>query len=173
MKPSESLTPEEHSVTDLDCPLAENGTWYPQRSGLRYSFVATIEVVDANSDKQIVSTTSNLSRYGCHVRTSTPFDPGTTVKLTIRHRGTTFQIEGRVVYSISSQGMGIRFDNIDTAEQIILNEWLMQVSSEAPDERLPQGSKESAALRHRRLLIVSAIIWGVTAVLWAWFGVLP
>ena len=72
---------------------AETGARYPERSGLRYSFVATIEIemIDPKSGKQITSTTSNLSAHGCHVRTDTPFHPGTKIKVTIRHRGRMFQ----------------------------------------------------------------------------------
>ncbi len=71
MKSSEDFAPEEYWGMDLDSSneygtLAETGNWYPQRSGIRYSLVATIEVVEPISGKQIVSTTSDLSRSGCH-----------------------------------------------------------------------------------------------------------
>jgi hypothetical protein len=154
------------------CPK-ETGAWYPQRSGLRYSFVATIEVVDPESEKQIISTTSNLGDYGCHVRTDTPFHPGTKVKMTMRHQGITFQSEGRVSHSITGEGMGIRFVNVDTAEQIVLREWLMQANNEAPNERLSRGNKESAASRHRKILLVCAIaLAAIVAGILAWLGVL-
>ena len=84
----------------------ETGGWHPQRSRLRYSFVATIEVVDPKSGKQIISRTSNLSAYGCHVGTDMPFPPGTRIKVTIRHRGIMFQSEGRVSHSITGAGIG-------------------------------------------------------------------
>jgi hypothetical protein len=156
----------------VDVP-AETGAWYPQRSGLRYSFAATIEVVDPKSGKQIISTTSNLSDYGCRVRTDTPLDPGTKVKVTIRHRGIMFQSEGRVSHSITGKGMGIRFVDIDTAEQIVLREWLMQASNEAPDERLSRGNKESAASRHRKILVVCAItLAAIVEIVRVWLGVL-
>jgi len=135
----------------------ETGGWYPQRSGLRYSFVATIEVVDPKSGKQIISRTSNLSAYGCHVGTDMPFPPGTRIKVTIRHRGIMFQSEGRVSHSITGAGIGIRFVDIGAAEQIVLREWLMQASNEAPYERLSRGNKESVASRHRKILVVCAI----------------
>jgi hypothetical protein len=159
-------------VTDPDRPLLENATWFPPRTDFRYSFVATIEVGEVNSDKQIVATTSNLSRGGCYVNTGTPFDPGTIVKLTIRHPGSRFRSEGHVAHSIVSRGMGICFDKTKTREQIILKNWLMQASGEAPNEP-PHESKDSTAVRHRRLLIVSAIILGVTVALWACSHVLP
>jgi hypothetical protein len=76
--------------------LKQFHTWYPQRSGLRYDFVATVEVVDRKSGKQIISTTSNLSRYGCYVRAATPFQQGARVKVTI-NEGTTFKVSKKVL----------------------------------------------------------------------------
>jgi PilZ domain len=155
--------------------IAEADTWYPQRSGLRYSFVATVEVVDSKSGRQVVSETANLSRSGCHVRTGTPFRPGTIVKLTARAKGTTFHSEGKVIYSISNEGMGIRFDNIASAEQIILNKWLMQASSEAHEGQLRASRKASASRKQKKIafalcvLVLAAVVAGV----FAWLGVLP
>jgi imidazolonepropionase-like amidohydrolase len=87
-------------MRDMSSPSAEisvnPGTGYPRRSDLRYSFVAKIEVTDS-SGKQIVAVTSNLSRYGCHVPTTTPFLSGTSVKLRIKRDRTTFESEGKVV----------------------------------------------------------------------------
>ncbi len=95
----------------------DTGNWHPRRSDLRYTFIATIEVIDANSGRQIVSATSNLSRYGCHVTTITPFLPGTSVKLTIKHQGITVECAGKVVYAISGEGMGVHFEKVGIADR--------------------------------------------------------
>jgi hypothetical protein len=114
----------------------ETGNWYPQRSDLRYGFVATTEVVDPKSGRQIVSETSNLSRYGCHVRTSTPVLPGTPVNLRIQYQGTSFQSQGRVVYAIRGEGIGIHFANVPIGERVVLKEWLLQLSTQDLENRL-------------------------------------
>ena len=100
------------------------------RSDRRHDFAASVKVVDAKSGKQIVSTTSNVSRSGCHVRTSTPFQPRTRVKVTINHQGITFESDGEVVYAIPGAGMGLHFENSETAEEDAIKEWLVQVSDE-------------------------------------------
>lgn len=138
--------------------LAETDNWYPQRTGVRYSLVATIEVIEPKSGRQIVSTTSNLSCSGCHVGTTTPFSTGTPVKVTIRHKRGTFRSEGNVVYSIASAGMGIRFDKTDTAEQIILDEWLLQASSEALERWLTERKPASDSGKHKIIFVVCGVI---------------
>lgn len=163
--PSATRSPEPETI-------AETGNWYPQRSGLRYSFVATVEVLDPQSGKQVVSKTANLSSYGCHVRTDTPFRPGTIVKLTVRARSRTFRSEGKIIYSIGGEGMGIRFDNINGDEQVILNEWLAQASLEAQEHKrktvTPAGSGNSKIFLAVSVVVVVAIV----AAIFLWLGML-
>jgi hypothetical protein len=97
------------------------------RSDPRYDFTASVNVVDLKSGKQVVSTTSNLSRSGCHVRTSAPFQQGAKVKVTISHLGTTFESDAEVVYAIPGAGMGLHFDSDETTEQEALGVWLDMV----------------------------------------------
>jgi PilZ domain len=157
----------DHSDSSAD-DAAKTGTWYPQRSGLRYTFVATIEVVNSQTGKQIVSTTSNLSRYGCYVQTNTPFQPGAKVKVTIKHQGTTFESGGEVVYAIPEAGMGLRFENSETAE-VALNRWLVQVSNEVLElvrERVSFGKQEIVLALS--FVALAAIVAGVLV----WSGAL-
>jgi hypothetical protein len=121
-------------------------------------------VRDRKSAKQITSKIANLSRYGCHVRTDSPFQPGTTVNLTIRIKDTVFRCEGKVIYSIRNEGMGVRFDNIASAEQVILDKWLMQASSEL-QERPPQKSGEAATYgKHKKIVIAVYVLAAATIV---------
>jgi hypothetical protein len=132
------------------------GTVYPRRSDLRYSFVAKIELTDS-SGKQIVAVTSNISRYGCHVPTNAPFLPGTSVKLRIKHERTTFESEGKVVYAVSGDGMGIHFGNVPAGERAVLREWLVQVSAAELEHRLRQ-SREANASTPQKIIVLSALI---------------
>lgn len=153
----------------------ETGNWYPQRSDLRYSFIATIEVTDPDSGKKIVCATSNLSRYGCHVRTITPFLPGTSVKLTIKHQGITVKCVGKVVYAISGEGMGVHFEKVEIADRVILKEWLVQVGTEELEERLRKRSTVPVSLSKEEIIVLVACLVGLTAVIagvFAWLGVL-
>ena len=143
-----------------------------RRSAPRYGFTATVELSDTEG-RQIVSTTSDLSRFGCHVRTNTPFSAGTKVKLKITNHGATFEAEGTVAYAAPGDGMGIRFGNVDTAEQIVLQEWVRQASTQGP--RIPAaGLSNTSTTRHRRMAMALGFIMVVamTAGVLVWLGVL-
>lgn len=160
-------------VPKVDGPAATDN-WYPQRSDLRYGFIATVEVLEIESAKQIVSTTSNLSRYGCHVRTSTPLLPGSAVKLKITQNGTEFQSEGKVVYAIGGDGMGIHFGEVGIADRVLLKEWLVQVSNEELQERLRDTPKPRLTLSRQEKLILIGCVLGLAiaiATLLVWSGV--
>jgi hypothetical protein len=123
------------------------------RSDRRHHFAASVKVVDAKSGKQIVSTTSNVSRYNCHVRTSTPFEPRTRVKVTINHQGVTFETDGEVVYAIPGAGMGLHFENSETGEEDAIKDWLVQLSDEVI-ERV----RERVSFKKRKIVLILGII---------------
>ena len=164
-------------MRDTSSPSAEDsidaGTGYPRRSDLRYSFIAKIEVTDPSA-KQIIAVTSNLSRYGCHVPTTTPFSPGTSVKLRIEHDGKTFESEGKVAYALSGAGMGIHFGNVPAEERVVLKEWLLQVGAAELEQRLRQ-SREANPSTAQKIIVLSALVVVLAATLavtLVWFGLL-
>jgi hypothetical protein len=152
---------------------ADGGTGYPRRSDLRYSFAAKIEITDS-SGKQVVAVTSNLSRYGCHVPTTTPFLQGTSVKLKIKRDCTTFESEGKVVYALSGSGMGIHFGNVPARERAVLKEWLVQVGATELEQRL-RHSREANPSKPQKIIVLSAlavVLVAALALTLLWFGVL-
>jgi len=126
---------------------SKKGLEHP-RSTPRYPFSAGIRVVDLKSGKQIVSVTSNVSRSGCHVRTTTPFEQGTKVTVIIKHQGGTFESGGTVVYAIAGAGMGLHFEN-EAAEQDALRAWLVLLKDDVI-ERV----REQLTLRKRIIILV-------------------
>lgn len=52
----------------------------------RYSFHASIELTDLQSETQTKEQTSDLSLFGCHVDTLKPLPPGTKVRTKISYR---------------------------------------------------------------------------------------
>ncbi len=139
------------------------------RSDRRHDFAASVKVVDAKSGKQIVSTTSNVSRSGCHVRTGTPFEPRARVKVTINHRGVTFETDGEVVYAIPGAGMGLHFENSQTAEKNVIKEWLVQLGDE-----IIERVRERVSSRKRKIVLILGIVAlaATAAGLWILLGVL-
>lgn len=90
----------------------------------RHSFVALIDLTDMQSEKHLAALTRDLSLFGCHVKTVTPFPVGTKVRLRISHAAANFMAIGKVAYSRPGSGMGIAFITIDPSSQLVLDVWL-------------------------------------------------
>ena len=101
-----------------------------QHRAARHAFVARAEVVDLDSEKQLVARTGNLSTFGCFIETGAPFPRGTRIRMRITHRGTTFVAVGQVADSRAT-GMGVRFGSMEPAHQQILENWLAQLRNSA------------------------------------------
>ena len=89
----------------------------------RYPFVATIELIDTQSEAKIQERTSDLSLYGCRVETRKPFPTGAKVRIRIAHRSANFVAVGRVSYTTEG-GMGIAFTQVEPNDQLILEKWV-------------------------------------------------
>jgi c-di-GMP-binding flagellar brake protein YcgR len=97
-----------------------------QHRAMRRPFAAKAEVVEVESEKQVLCVTGDLSVFGCFVETPTPFPRGTKVRIRINHRGATFVALG-LVSNVRSAGMGIRFSTVEPAHQQTLENWLGQL----------------------------------------------
>jgi len=62
-----------------------------------HSFVAAIDLTNAQSDGHLAALTNDLSQSGCSVKTGTPFPKCTRVMLRICHAGMNFFAEGKVL----------------------------------------------------------------------------
>lgn len=90
----------------------------------RYSFVATVELTDTESEATIQDRTSDLSLYGCRVGARKPFPRGTKVRIRITHRSAAFVALGKVSYTKPEGEMGIVFTRIEPNNQLILEKWV-------------------------------------------------
>ena len=97
-----------------------------QHRATRHRFAARAEVVDVDSEKQIMAITGDLSVFGCFIETASPFPRGTKVRIRINHRGATLVARGQVSYSRPT-GMGVRFDAMEGVHQQTLEEWVTQL----------------------------------------------
>jgi hypothetical protein len=97
-----------------------------QHRAMRRPFAAKAEVVDVESERQVLCFTGNLSVFGCFVETPTPFPRETKVRIRINYRGATFVALG-YVSNVRSTGMGIRFGAVEPAHQQTLENWLAQL----------------------------------------------
>ena len=93
----------------------------------RFSFVATIELIDTQSEAKIQERTSDLSLNGCRVETHKPFPIGAKVRIRIAHRSANFVALGRVSYATSEGGMGVAFTRIEPNDQLVLEKWVEEL----------------------------------------------
>jgi hypothetical protein len=63
---------------------------------LRYSFVASVELWELDSEKHLSAHIKNLNLLGCFVETPTPFPEGTKVRLSVTRGSMNFVAIGRV-----------------------------------------------------------------------------
>jgi PilZ domain len=92
----------------------------------RYPFVASIELVEMESESEIREQTTNLSVFGCQVTAQKPFAAGTRVRLRIIHRGAIFAALGHIV-NVGKNSMGVVFTKVEEKDQATLEKWLAEV----------------------------------------------
>jgi hypothetical protein len=95
----------------------------------RHSLVVDIEVTDVQSKIQIRGQTRELSLSGCGMEALRLFPKGTSVRITMSHKGTEVKAFARVVYASADLGMGFAFTNIDGEDEYILEWWFAELQS--------------------------------------------
>jgi hypothetical protein len=93
----------------------------------RYSFRASIELTDLQSETLTKEQTSDLSLFGCHIDTLKPLPAGTKVRIKISYRRENFVALGKVVHTRQNSGMGILFTKIEPNDHLVLDTWLAVV----------------------------------------------
>lgn len=105
----------------ITAPIAERPG--DRRRLPRISFKATSVVAEIGSTQIVVAQTTELSRYGCFVKTIEPYPQGTRVRIEMAEAGTTFSASGVVAY-VAGDGMGVIFSMVDPENYEILAQWL-------------------------------------------------
>jgi len=97
-----------------------------RRRAVRYGFGGAAEVIGVDSASYLVSTVSELSRFGCFVRImDPPFSKEAGVRLRITHNRKHFETIGSVVYT-RADGMAIAFGPVSSESQAVLESWLTE-----------------------------------------------
>ena len=90
----------------------------------RYSFVATVELWELDSEKHLSAQITNLNLLGCFVETPTPFPEGTKLRLSVTRGSMNFVAIGRVAHSQPDSGMGVAFVTIESTSMPVIDRWL-------------------------------------------------
>lgn len=94
----------------------------------RYAFGGVAEISSIHSNDHIIASTTELSRFGCFVRTGASLPTGMQVNLKISHDGREFTAHGKVVYVLAERGLGITFEVIEPKDEALLETWLRQLT---------------------------------------------
>jgi hypothetical protein len=97
-----------------------------RRDAQRLPLIIAVEIVEVDSGTRLEARTSDVSRTGCYVDTLNPTPTGTVVRVKFNHNGEQLDLLARIVYVSPRLGMGVRFDESISPEQIaILDRWLV------------------------------------------------
>jgi hypothetical protein len=117
-----------------------------RRGQARHPFTVTVEAVEPKSKTRIQGRTSDLSRAGCYVDTTTSFPAGSIVEVRLVKGMRSFEGKAEVVYSSAGMGMGIRFKSTDPQQLRLLDQWIEELSGQfVPESEIPQVQEESCA----------------------------
>jgi hypothetical protein len=97
---------------------------YIRRRAFRLYFGGAAEIADTNSKRRLLALTTDLSAFGCFVKTETPWPTGTEIAVKITHKGQAFVGLGTVAHARPELGMGIAFSAVTREDQEILDRWL-------------------------------------------------
>jgi PilZ domain-containing protein len=96
---------------------------------LRCPLVASVELTDLESTAQLKAETSDLSLFGCQVKTENLWTVGAKVRIRITRNGAGFAAFARIAYARPKAGMGIVFTRIEPIDQSVLDAWLANLRS--------------------------------------------
>jgi len=103
-------------------------TQIERRRATRHRFVSPVEVINVESQKQLISLTRDLSLCGCFVTAKARSPKRTRVSLKISNSQGNFSAVGNVTHNLSDEGMGIEFVQVEGKDQAVLEEWLVEAS---------------------------------------------
>lgn len=117
-----------------------------RRQHVRYSFTASMEAFEPDSQTRIQGRTADLSAGGCYVDTMNPFPTQTRLNVRITRGTGSFQTQATVVYSATGMGMGLRFEEVAPQQHTVLKNWLAELSGESTAK--PEFQEEPDLCRH-------------------------
>jgi PilZ domain len=100
-----------------------------RRADLRYTLVATADIVDPASETHITGRLSEISRAGCYIDLLNTLPKDTPVQIRISRDQGVFESLARIVYAQDGIGMGIAFVNPSPEQQKILDAWIAELSA--------------------------------------------
>jgi len=110
-------------------PAGSGQNYSERRSVPRYSFIATVEIVDPASGVRLSGRISELSRKGCYVDILNTLPKDTSISLRISRDSGTFASPAKIIYVQEGMGMGVAFVNSPPDQARILDSWLAELAA--------------------------------------------
>jgi len=92
---------------------------HERRRAPRYPLIASVEVIEPQTNTHLRARTSDLSLVGCYLDMTNKLPEGTEVRLHIFHEDANFTEFGVVIHCQPNRGMGVQLDQHE-----ILEKWL-------------------------------------------------
>lgn len=115
--------------------MANRSSW-EKRANARFSFFADAEAT--LSDGTVVpAQVAELSSRGCYIGALVPIPLGTEFRLRISDGIRTCELQGKVIYLHSSNGlglfgMGVRFGQMGAGHRSVIDAWLAELAAKVP-----------------------------------------
>jgi len=95
----------------------------------RFTFIASVDLTEPQTQTRISGRISEISRKGCYVDVLNTLPTGTPLQLLISRDQGTFATRGRVIYVQDGMGMGVAFEAPAEEQLRILDSWLAELSA--------------------------------------------
>jgi hypothetical protein len=112
-----------------DSPSSSGSQYREKREVPRYSFIATVVIVEPATDMRINGRVSEISRKGCYVDVLNTLPVGTPIQLAISRDQGSFTTPAKIIYVQEGIGMGVAFVGVNEPQLKILDAWLAEISS--------------------------------------------
>jgi hypothetical protein len=121
----------------LSAPLdsARNVADQERRIQQRFLFTAEAEVIELRSQARVTGRCSDLSSGGCYIDALAPFAVGAEVRILMTRDSRKFEAEAVVTYAHPSLGMGLKFTEIGSEYQELLDSWIAALGGGNPSKK--------------------------------------
>jgi hypothetical protein len=102
-------------------------TFANQRTVPRYTFIATVDIVEPVTDTKFSGRVSEISRKGCYLDILNTLPKGTLIHIMISRDKGTFVTAGKIIYVQDGVGMGVAFADVQPDQLAVLDSWLAEL----------------------------------------------
>ena len=104
-----------------------SATFANKRTVPRYTFIATVDIVEPVTDTRFSGRVSEISRKGCYLDILNTLPKETLIHIMISRDKGTFVTAGKVIYVQDGVGMGVAFVDIQAEQLKILDSWIEEL----------------------------------------------